>query len=58
MLKKDIFIGQSVGFTHKGTKILGTVKGFCDQFSETHVFIDIGHDVIRKRFDTMLGLLQ
>ncbi len=41
MLKKDIFIGQSVGFTHKGTKILGTVKGFCDQFPETHVFVDI-----------------
>ena len=58
MLKKDIFIGQSVGFTYKGTKILGTVKGFCDQFPETHVFVDIGHDVIRKRFGTMLGLLQ
>lgn len=62
MLKKDIFIGQKVGFISNEIKrklYIGTVTSFDEEFPNTHVIIKINeNEFVRKSFKNILGLLE
>lgn len=61
MLRKDIFIGQKVGYKLKNdpTTYVGEILDFYGEKPDTHVIIGLPDgDIVYKNFNNILGLLN